>query len=100
MRIKERLIKSANKIKTSLLTGLINPLIKNARPARAEKRKSHVPTLVRDLCPALSWWCGQRDLNPHGFPLDPKSSASANSAMSAKRYFAIIATVLAFVKLV
>ena len=24
-----------------------------------------------------------RDLNPHGHPLDPKSSASANSAMRA-----------------
>ncbi len=29
------------------------------------------------------FWCAQRDLNPHGRPLDPKSSASANSAMSA-----------------
>ena len=28
-------------------------------------------------------WCEQRDLNPHGLPLDPKSSASANSAMLA-----------------
>ena len=28
--------------------------------------------------------CGQRDSNPHGLPLEPKSSASANSAMSAK----------------
>ena len=28
-------------------------------------------------------WCEQRDLNPHGLPLDPKSSASANSATSA-----------------
>ncbi len=26
-------------------------------------------------------WCERRDSNPHGFgPLDPKSSASANSA--------------------
>ena len=25
-------------------------------------------------------WCAMRDLNPHGRPLDPKSSASANSA--------------------
>ena len=30
-----------------------------------------------------SKWCAQRDLNPHGRPLDPKSSASANSAMRA-----------------
>ena len=28
-------------------------------------------------------WCGWRDLNPHGCPLDPKSSASANFATSA-----------------
>ena len=27
-----------------------------------------------------SYWCAMRDLNPHGRPLDPKSSASANSA--------------------
>ena len=31
----------------------------------------------------LIMWCAQRDLNPHGRPLDPKSSASANSAMRA-----------------
>ena len=37
------------------------------------------------------FWCGQRDLNPHGLPLDPKSSASASSAMSAfKLIFFII----------
>ncbi|MDF2655679.1 MAG: hypothetical protein K0R19_2153 [Bacillota bacterium] len=30
------------------------------------------------LC--LFKWCAMRDLNPHGRPLDPKSSASANSA--------------------
>ena len=28
----------------------------------------------------VSLWCAMRDLNPHGLPLDPKSSASANSA--------------------
>ena len=28
----------------------------------------------------VSVWCAMRDLNPHGRPLDPKSSASANSA--------------------
>ena len=28
-------------------------------------------------------WCAQRDLNPHGRPLAPKASASANSAMRA-----------------
>ncbi len=27
--------------------------------------------------------CGQQDLNLHGLPLEPKSSASANSAMTA-----------------
>lgn len=25
-------------------------------------------------------WCERGELNPHGCPLDPKSSASANSA--------------------
>ena len=29
-------------------------------------------------------WCARRDLNPHGRPLDPKSSASANSATRAR----------------
>ncbi len=29
-------------------------------------------------------WCGQQDLNLHGCPSDPKSDASANSAMSAR----------------
>ena len=28
-------------------------------------------------------WCGWEDLNPHGFPPDPKSGASANFATSA-----------------
>ena len=29
---------------------------------------------------SLFVWCAMRDLNPHGLPLEPKSSASANSA--------------------
>ena len=29
--------------------------------------------------------CGQQDLNLHGLPLEPKSSASANSAMPARQ---------------
>ena len=28
-------------------------------------------------------WCGQQDSNLHGFPLEPKSSVSANSTMPA-----------------
>ncbi len=32
--------------------------------------------------------CGQWDSNPHGYPLAPKTSASANSAMAA--YFLMI----------
>ena len=32
-------------------------------------------------------WCAMRDLNPHGRPLDPKSSASANSANRAYKIF-------------
>lgn len=31
-------------------------------------------------------WCGRRDLNPHGYPPDPKSGASANSATSARMF--------------
>ena len=30
------------------------------------------------------YWCATRDLNPYGLPLEPKSSASANSASRAK----------------
>lgn len=33
------------------------------------------------------FWCAMRDLNPHGRPLDPKSSASANSANRAYSLF-------------
>ncbi len=36
--------------------------------------------------PVLFVWCARRDLNPHGFPLEPKSSASANSATRAYTY--------------
>ena len=36
--------------------------------------------LVRDLMMLPGAWCERGDLNPHGLPLDPKSSASANSA--------------------
>ena len=35
----------------------------------------------------LSWkvrWCERGDSNPHGCPLEPKSSASTNSATLAK----------------
>ena len=31
----------------------------------------------------LTWWCGQQDSNLHGFPLEPKSSVSANSTIPA-----------------
>ena len=40
--------------------------------------KSRFPGFLRD--------CGQQDLNLHGLPLEPKSSASANSAMPAYIY--------------
>ena len=36
--------------------------------------------VLSDSSGALNAWCAMRDLNPHGRPLDPKSSASANSA--------------------
>ena len=29
-------------------------------------------------------WCGKEDLNPHSLEPDPKSGASANSAISAR----------------
>ena len=31
----------------------------------------------------LFMWCALRDLNPHGLPLEPKSSVSANSTKGA-----------------
>ena len=38
-------------------------------------------------------WCAWRDLNPHGLPLEPKSSASASSATGAGEFdFTIITT--------
>ena len=40
----------------------------------SNKIKNH-PSMMSDFL-----WCAMRDLNPHGRPLDPKSSASANSA--------------------
>ena len=36
------------------------------------------------ICFQGFYWCATRDLNPHGLPLEPKSSASANSATPAK----------------
>ena len=45
-----------------------------------------VPSIICDqtktpiFLMGVSVWCAMRDLNPHGRPLDPKSSASANSA--------------------
>ena len=45
-----------------------------------------VPSIICDqvktpiLKMGVPAWCAMRDLNPHGRPLDPKSSASANSA--------------------
>ena len=32
---------------------------------------------------AFSVWCASRDLNPHGFPPEPKSGVSANSTRRA-----------------
>ena len=45
-------------------------------------------------------WCAMRDLNPHGRPLDPKSSASANSANRAHfaRVFTYVESPLLFIK--
>ena len=48
------------------------------------QKKEPLPTLWDQL----SYVCGQQDLNLHGLPPEPKSGASANSAMPAdlKRY--------------
>ena len=34
--------------------------------------------------PGRFYWCAWRDLNPHGLPLEPKSSVSANSTTGAR----------------
>ena len=35
------------------------------------------------VCPI---WCSRRDLNPYGFPPEPKSGASANFATAAYKF--------------
>jgi hypothetical protein len=55
----------------------------NSRPRPWQGR-----ALPTELCPHFfielkKIWCGWRDLNPHAEALDPKSSASANSATPA-----------------
>ena len=48
---------------------------------RNGSRQKRLPFLSRtELAPT---WCGQQDSNLHGFPLEPKSSVSANSTMPA-----------------
>ena len=49
---------------------------------------------------SLFVWCAMRDLNPHGLPLEPKSSASANSANRAHfaRVFTYVESPLLFIK--
>jgi hypothetical protein len=48
------------------------------------------PQPLYGLCPLkgissmLHFWCERGDSNPHGYPLDPKSSASASSATLAR----------------
>jgi hypothetical protein len=39
-------------------------------------------SILRDSAPEgpAAGWCERGELNPHGCPLDPKSSASASSA--------------------
>ena len=37
------------------------------------------------LVPVAVFWCGRRDLNPHGCPQEPETCASANFATSAKQ---------------
>ena len=45
----------------------------------ASTKKEPLPALRGQL----SYVCGQQDLNLHGLPPEPKSGASANSAMPA-----------------
>ncbi len=64
---------------------------KNQKPRRPPPAGtcSHMPVHKNKNPCALKGlhfiWCAWRDLNPHGFPPDPKSGASANSATRAER---------------
>ena len=48
---------------------------------------SYITMRINEKTPRNAWcfksWCGRRDSNPHGCPLDPKSSASTNFATPA-----------------
>ncbi len=57
------------------------PILSSARRISRRKQIIRNPSSFTKIRLGLSLlWCAMRDLNPHGHPLDPKSSASANSA--------------------
>ena len=46
-----------------------------------------IDAVLVDLIINLSTWCERGESNPHGcYPLEPKSSASTNSATFARRF--------------
>ena len=73
----------------SFINSSENPSGQKKRPVpapRGSSRKAKTGLFHLRICreqePRFSF-CGQQDLNLHGLPLEPKSSASANSAMTA-----------------
>ena len=55
-----------------------------ARASPLKSLRSSISYQKRDGATAPSlFWCGRRDLNPHGLPQEPETCASANFATSA-----------------
>lgn len=46
-----------------------------------------VLSAIKNTLSGTFCWCAWRDLNPHGRPLDPKSSVSANSTTGAYEFW-------------
>lgn len=47
----------------------------------------HKKAILKQSSKQLFIWCPRRDLNPHGFPHDFESCASANSATRATHHY-------------
>ncbi len=61
-----------------------------ARASPLKPLRSSISYQKRDGATAPSlFWCGRRDLNPHGLPQEPETCASANFATSAYSYFTL-----------
>ena len=56
--------------------------IASATGRESLRGKEKLPTFCGELR-----WCSRRDLNPYGFPSEPKSDASANFATAAPHYY-------------